>query len=120
MTPILVRVYVSSTWHDLQVERQAVEQALQQIRETKFVGMEYFGSRSEGSRQGSLDELDRSDVYIGILGERFGSGITAEEYRRALERRMPCFLYHKWIEDGRPSEPDLEALKAEQRDRHLI
>jgi hypothetical protein len=120
MTPIVVRVYVSSTWEDLQRERQAVEHALQQMRETKFVGMEYFGSRGEDARQGSLDELDRSDVYIGILGERFGSGITAAEYRRARDRGMPRFLYHKRIEDGRANDPDLEALKAEQRAGHLI
>jgi hypothetical protein len=40
-----VHVFVSSTWLDLQPEREAVETALQRLRETKFVGMEYFGSR---------------------------------------------------------------------------
>src|SRR5205085_1867998 len=34
--PILP-VYVSSTWLDLRAERKAVEQAVQRLRETKFV-----------------------------------------------------------------------------------
>ena len=46
--PILP-VYVSSTWLDLEPERQAVERAVQRLRETKFVGMEYFGSRDENT-----------------------------------------------------------------------
>ena len=77
-----MRVYVSSTWLDLQPERQAVEQALQQMRETKFIGMEHFGSVGEGTRQASLDELDRCDVYVGIFGERTAWNHRAE-YNRA-------------------------------------
>jgi hypothetical protein len=120
MVPIIVRVYVSSTWLDLQPERQAVEQALQQMRETKFVGMEHFGSSGEGTRQASLDELDRSDAYVGIFGERYGSGITEAEYRRARERRLPCFIYHKKLEPAQGHDPDLVALKTEHFASHLI
>lgn len=57
--PILP-AYVSSTWLDLGPEREAVEQAVQRLRETKFVGMEYFGSRDETTRRASLDEVDRA------------------------------------------------------------
>ncbi len=120
MPPIIVRVYVSSTWIDLQPERLAVEQALQQMRETKFVGMEHFGTHGEPARQGSLVELDRADVYVGIFGERYGSGITEAEYRRARERSLPCFIYHKKLDPDRGHDPDLIALKTEHLDHHLI
>ena len=50
MKPTVLHVFVSSTWLDLQPERAAVETALQRLRETKFVGMEYFGSRGEDTR----------------------------------------------------------------------
>ena len=60
----MVNVYVSSTWLDLQPEREAVEKALQRLRETKFVGMEYFGSWDEDTRTMSLDVVDRCQVYI--------------------------------------------------------
>ena len=104
--PPIVRIFVSSTWLDLQPERKAVETALQRMRETKFVGMEYFGSRDETTRQASLDEVDRSQVYVGIFGGRYGSGITAAEYRRARERELPCFIYFK----------DETSISAEERD----
>jgi hypothetical protein len=120
MVPIIVRIYVSSTWLDLQPERQAVEQALQQMRETKFVGMEHFGSLGEGTRQASLDELDRCDAYVGIFGERYGSGITEAEYRRARERGLPCFIYHKKLDPALGHDPDLVALKTEHFAHHLI
>ena len=92
MRPTVLHVFVSSTWLDLQPEREAVETALQRLRETKFVGMEYFGSRGEDTRHTSLDEVDRSQVYVGIFGGRYGSGITEAEYRRARELGLPCFI----------------------------
>jgi uncharacterized protein DUF4062 len=82
---IFVQVFVSSTWQDLQPERRAVETALQRMRGTKFTGMEYFGSRDESTYHASLDEVDKSHVYVGIFGARYGSGITEAEYRRAQQ-----------------------------------
>lgn len=108
---ITVRVFVSSTWADLQPERKQIEEALQRIRETKFVGMEYFGSRDEAVRQTSLDEVDKSDVYVGILGGRYGSGITEAEFQRAKARGLPCFVYFKEeatiSPESRENDPDL-------------
>ncbi len=94
MQPI-VKVFVSSTWLDLQPERLAVEKALQRMHQTKLNGMEYFGSRDETTCEVSLKEVDRSDVYVGIIGGRYGSGITKEEYQRASEKPLPRFIYFK-------------------------
>jgi Domain of unknown function (DUF4062) len=91
----IAAIFVSSTWLDLQPERAAVEQALNRFHEAKFVGMEYFGSRDETTRAASLDEVDRSQLYIGIFGGRYGSGITEAEYRRARERKIDCLIYFK-------------------------
>ena len=90
-----VRVFVSSTWEDLQPERDAVEKALHRMREGAFAGMEYFGSRPKTPRKVSLDEVDRSDIYVGIFAHRYGSGITDAEYRRAWRRGIPCLIYLK-------------------------
>jgi hypothetical protein len=73
----VARVFLSSTWIDLQAEREAVERAVNRLRETKFVGMEYFRSRDETTARASLDEVDRSVVYVGVFGGRYGSGSHA-------------------------------------------
>ena len=123
-----VHIFVSSTWLDLQPDRQAVETALQRMRETKFIGMEYFGSRDETTQRASLDEVDRSQVYVGIFGGRYGSGITEDEYRRARALDLPCFPYFKdeatIPATGRESDPEkaarLEALKKDLRQAHTV
>jgi hypothetical protein len=122
MQPKTLHVFVSSTWKDPKPERKAVETALQRMREAKFIGMEYFSSRDEDTRRASLEEVDHCQIYIGIFGTRYGSGITEEEYRRAREKGLKCFIYFK---DGsiKPEEfetdPEnmvrLEELKEELR-----
>src|SRR5438132_9404530 len=87
------RIFVSSTWEDLKPERDAVEQAIHRMHDAEFQGMEYFGSRPETPHDASLREVDRADLYVGIIGERYGSGITEAEYRRAREREIPCIVY---------------------------
>ena len=127
MHPI-VRVFVSSTWLDLQPEREAVEKALQRMCQAKLNGMEYFGSRDENTRDVSLCEVDRCDVYVGIIGGRYGSGITEEEYRKASEKKLPRFIYFKDEQtispDGRDAEEEkqtrLATWKTELRESHTL
>ncbi len=122
------RVFVSSTWRDLEPERKAVETAVHRMRETKFVGMEYFGSRDDTTHRASLDEVDSSQVYVGIIAARYGSGITEDEYRRARERGLPCFIYLKSeatvTADKRETDADkaarLATLKEELHREHTI
>jgi hypothetical protein len=124
-----VRVFISSTWLDLQTERKAVEQALHRMQDTAFAGMEYFGSRPETPRDASLAEVARSDIYVGIFAHRYGSGITEAEYREARRRGLPCLIYLK--DEGVPVTPaqverepgqvaKLEALKRELKRHHTI
>lgn len=128
MFPAVARIFVSSTWIDLQPERRAVEDAIHRMSEAKFIGMEYFGSRPDSTEEASLDEVDRAEIYLGIIGGRYGSGITEAEYRRARERNLPCFIYYKddstIPENFRDPEPEksarLAALKEELYARHII
>jgi len=120
-------VYVSSTWLDLGPERKAVEAAVGRLRETKFVGMEYSGSRDETTRQASLDDVDRSRAYVCIVAGRYGSGITEAEYERAGERGLPRFVYFKddstvpdeWRETDAARAAKLDAFKKKLRENHL-
>jgi len=110
---IIIRSFVSSTWLDLKPERAAVEALLQKFRETKFIGMEHFGSREETTLQVSLVEVEKSDLYIGIIGGRFGSGITEAEYDRARARKLPCLIYFKGEAAIQPEGQDVEQAKIE-------
>lgn len=111
MQPIHIRVFVSSTWLDLRPERAAVAALMQRFRETKFIGMEYFGSREETTRQVSLANVEESDLYIGIIGGRYGSGITEDEYDRARLRDLPCLIYFKQDTAIPPEGRDAETAK---------
>jgi hypothetical protein len=97
----MIKVFVSSTWADLQAEREMVEKALSRMR-VRFVGMEYFGSRPDTPKQTCLDEIARSNVYIGIFAHRYGTidadhgcSLTELEYREARARELPCLIYFK-------------------------
>jgi len=124
-----VLVFVSSTWDDLQPERLAVEDTLHRLRGFQFRGMEYFGSRSETPRDASLAIVDESDAYVGIIGFRYGSGITEAEYRHARERSLPCFIYLKHepgevppeARDADPMAADrLATLKRQLMQDHIV
>ena len=95
MPEAVVSVFVSSTWIDLQPERASIEEVLHRFRETKFVGMEYFGSRDEDAATASVDEVERCQLFIAVVGGRYGSGNVETEYRKALDGRIPCLIYLK-------------------------
>ena len=61
------RIFLSSTWQDLQAERDSVEKALHRMKDTAFNGMEYFGSCDDDAHTVSLDEVDRSQFYDDLL-----------------------------------------------------
>jgi hypothetical protein len=114
---------------DLQPEREAIEKALNQMKNTSFAGMEYFGSRPETPRELSLAQVVHCNVYIGIFAHRYGSGITEAEYRRALERGIPCLIYFKddsvpvlpqHIESDGTKAERLRSLKQELGNNHTI
>lgn len=124
-----IRVFLSSTWEDLKAERESVEASLHRMRDTSFAGMEYFGSRPETPREVSLNEVERSDVYIGIFAHRYGSGITEAEYRRAREQDLPCLIYIKdddvpvpmvFIDRDSEKSTKLDALKRDLKAQHTV
>ena len=88
-----VRVFVSSTYTDLIPVRDAAKATIERLRGAEFVGMELFGARSESAEHVSIEEVDDADLYIGLVGGRWGSGITEAEYRRAREKKIQCLLY---------------------------
>jgi hypothetical protein len=103
-TPVVV--FVSSTWLDMQPERGAVRDLTLRMNGLKFLGMEHFGARDETTTQVSLNEVERGDLYVGVIGGRYGSGITELEYECARDKGIPCFIYLKRDSAIRESDED--------------
>ncbi|MGK7884371.1 MAG: GUN4 domain-containing protein [Crocosphaera sp.] len=96
-SPKRLQVFVSSTYIDLIEERQA---AVQAILEAKHIpaGMELFTAGDQSQWEVIKHWIDQSDVYLLILGGRYGSidketgkSYTHLEYEYALEREIPLF-----------------------------
>lgn len=95
------QVFVSSTFQDLQEERQEVMQALLEL-DCMPSGMELFPAANFDQWTLIKKVIDDSDYYMVIIGGRYGSigpeGIsyTEMEYRYALESGKPVIAFlHK-------------------------
>lgn len=101
-----LQVFVSSTYIDLKVERQA---AVESILDAGHIpaGMELFKAGNEDQLKTIKRWIDESDVYLLILGGRYGSlesgsekSYTHLEYEYAIEKGMPVFatiISDQWL-----------------------
>src|SRR5260221_8635857 len=92
-----LQVFVSSTYKDLQEERQAAVQAILTAGHIP-AGMELFAAGDETQMNVIKRWIDESDVYMLILGGRYGSiepksqkSYIHLEYEYALEKGKPLF-----------------------------
>jgi Domain of unknown function (DUF4062) len=92
------QVFVSSTFMDLQEERQEVIQALLEL-DCIPSGMELFPAANEDQWKLIKGVIDDCDYYLVIVAGRYGSldeaGIsyTEKEYRYAAERSKPIMAF---------------------------
>jgi hypothetical protein len=85
------------------------------------VAMERDAARSVDKRTSSLQKVDSSDAYFGVIGNRYGTKVPPEdlsltelEWRRARERGIPCYFLLMSPRYPVPRE-DLEAVSAADR-----
>ena len=92
----MARVYVSSTIADLERERRAV---LEWLRAAQHQVVHSYRPNSETIRDSCLEDVDTCDLYVLILGHRYGFqpadgnpeglSITHLEFRRAGQSGIP-------------------------------
>lgn len=92
-----LQVFISSTYEDLKDERQAAVQAVLDAGHIP-AGMELFKSGNESQLVTVKKWIDDSDVYMLILGGRYGSiepdsgkSYAHVEYEYAIDRKIPVF-----------------------------
>src|SRR5215475_10791003 len=92
----MAKVYVSSTVADLKDERQAV---MDWLVAADHQPVHSYRPNSETVRESCLDDIDGCDLYVLILGHRYGFqpdegnpkklSITHLEFRRARQSGIP-------------------------------
>lgn len=88
------QIFISSTFKDLQVERDNIIKAILELYHIP-IGMEMFSAEDEDQWEIIRRTIDISDYYILILGLRYGSetsegiSFTQKEYEYAIERKIP-------------------------------
>jgi hypothetical protein len=84
-------IFISSEMELLKPERQELANALRGLG-MRVVMFEDLGGRDETAERAYLDGVARSDIYVGVIGDRYGSMLesgrspTDEEYREARFR----------------------------------
>jgi len=134
--PEIKAVFISSTYRDLAVHRQAVWEEIRRFKVT-VRGMEEFGARTASALETCLAEVDQSQVYVGIIGFRIGSidqksgkSFTQLEYERAQQQKQITLIYladeelavipYKDIDKDSASQEKLAAFKKALREQHTV
>jgi hypothetical protein len=136
----MARIYISSTFIDLQKEREAVAAALRQLKHEP-IGMEDYVA--EGSRPLAvcLRDVADCDGYVGIFGFRYGyvpaddnpeqRSITELEYRTARQKGIETMIFLQALKAARLEMADkftgegdvgqrIEALRRELQAQHTV
>jgi Domain of unknown function (DUF4062) len=98
----VARIYVSSTFSDLQDYRKGVSSALRRLGH-QDVAMEYYVAEDRRPLDRCLEDVGSCDVYAGIFAWRYGFvprtgnpeqfSITELEYRHALAAGKACLIF---------------------------
>src|ERR1035437_3358519 len=92
-------VFISSTYIDLKEERKKVWDCLEKF-DVVVKGMEQFGAQKSDPLTTCLTEVEQSDIYVGIIGMRYGSedikcgkSFSQLEYEKAIELNKEILIY---------------------------
>jgi Domain of unknown function (DUF4062) len=94
-------VFISSVMAELATERRALASMIEGLGATPVL-FEDFGGRDEGAQEAFLSGVARSDIYLGVVADRYGAmtptgrSATHQEYREAvrLDKRISV-----WVRD---------------------
>ena len=98
----MAKVYISSTYQDLKLYRDAVYRILRMLRHD-VISMEDYVATDAYPLRKCLDDVAASDVYVGLVGWRYGyrpdqdnpqrKSITELEYRQAEISGLPKLMF---------------------------
>lgn len=112
-----MKVFISSVTAFLREERNALP-AFLQVADHEPLRFEDFAAQDRSSREACLAGVDAADVYLLLLGPKYGDPLpdsdrapTAEEFTRARQRGIPILVLSKDVDE--PDEPAQAEFKKE-------
>jgi hypothetical protein len=122
-----LKIFISSVYRELHEERQALHKEVLKLQDL-FVGMEFFGSDPGKPADYCVQQVEASDLYVGLFGDDYGSvdeatgkSFTQLEYEAAVNRHIPCLIYFKASIAGRDGgDVRLAALKENLSRSHIV
>jgi formylglycine-generating enzyme required for sulfatase activity len=101
----MIRIYLSSTFEDLQDYRKAVFDALRRVSHYKVIAMEDYVAMDQRPVEKCLRDVADSHIYVGLFGFRYGYvpppehgnpdrlSITELEFRHAQDLGKPYLIF---------------------------
>jgi hypothetical protein len=116
------RAFISSVMAELAAERQAVAAGLRGVG-LRAIMFEEFGGRDADPEEAYLAEVEGSDIFIGILGRRYGKPLktrfsaTHTEYLHAEKHALRMAV---WTSGAADREGHEQAFLDEVRTFHVV
>ncbi len=98
----MAKVYASSTIVDLEPERRAV---MDWLRAARHQAVDSYQPNSETVRDSCLDDIDTCDLYVLILGHRYGFQPAEKKSRKVVD-------YASRVPAGRSSKDSADRIAA--------
>lgn len=114
-----MKVFVSSVVTGFEPFRAAAKRAIETV-DASPVMCETFGARPYSSERACLTEIEASNAFVLVLGERFGFeqtpgvSVTQQEFRHACERGISVLVFVQNV----PMEPAQRSFKEEVEAYH--
>jgi hypothetical protein len=96
MSNYRISVFISSKMGELATERKIVKEALGEILVDAWVFEQDAGARETSIQEIYLEELNNSDLNIGIFWKGYGK-YTIDEFHAALKDKKDMLVYEKGI-----------------------
>lgn len=109
------KIFISSSYLDLIEERNESIDTVDRMSDTKAIAMERFSSDPNPPKNVCLENLEKCDAVILILGSKYGSidseenlSLTEIEYNAAKALNLPVFVFLKKNDEDnwKPDEED--------------
>ena len=107
-----LRIFISSSMQELAPERIAIKTALSQLNLEGWIFEMDAGACPQGIQQTYRQQIDDSDLYIGVLWRKCGE-YTIDEFEYAKGKHKDCLIYEKTTDIEGQRDQKLQEFLAE-------